>query len=897
MTATAGGATPIVDWCPSGLVHPAIAVRRSRAHITDERGQEWIALLSGWGSNILGYDHPRVLDAVRTQLGKGIGTGIQTPVWTEVVRLLQKTVPCAEQVAFGKNGSDVTTGAVRLARAFTGRERVLIRGYHGFQDWYMASDPGCLGIPGGLRETVAGLPVNDIGALGEMLELADNIAAVIVDPAALPIPDSAYLLGLVALCREHGVLVIFDEVVTGFRLAPGGAQEHYGVKPDLACFAKAMANGFPLSALVGPEYLMATLPATRFGMTFASEVVSLAAAQATISEICENDVCSALWAKGEFLRQGLRRGAERCGLNIELAGEPPRTQVIFSDQGGLSERLLRWLFLQELGRQQILATGILLISLAHDDDDLERVIAVSERAFEVVAEAVERGSAENLMAAELLASVRAADDRTACAPPPASAESPQPTSTLGHLIRRGSAGVRRRLRLLFGGPKPIRLPDDFDWRAYLRRYPDLQETGHDTEAKAALHFQEYGAREGRWATRESYPPRRAMSCPAVHSLFLRAWGDLACWDDAGVDGKLQPFDQSTDYARDVFLGPVSDRIRQDLYANRMPFPEYCSRCICLETEVMHTSYNRDCKVMETFHLEPSFRCMLDCPGCIKREVRRLAPRPHSLQPEVLEKILRDLDNGGVTVRRFNLQGHGEPLLNPDLAGLVGLAKSFYPNAYLAINTNANRPFDEEMVRAGVDELVCSVDGVDQASYEKYRVGGDFAATYRFMSDAAAAAPGLPLPLRIVWRYTVFEHNDKPEQLLEAQRLAREAGIGQMLFVLSSNGPMSNRMVRAEQIPVLDPGVPVAIHAHSPSPGDLERRLKLAEEALEGGNESTAGSLVASVARNLSRFYLEKGRVSVNFESVLADVTRLAERLPEQEIAAVHTELELLNAQQ
>jgi glutamate-1-semialdehyde aminotransferase len=331
----AQGAAPIADWCPNPAIHPTLVKKRFAARLVDSHGREWVDFLSGWGSNILGYDHPRVLDAIRDQLEEGVGTGVRTEAYGRVEQLLRAVIPCAEQVAFGKNGSDATTGAARLARAVTGRDRVLVRGYHGFHDWCLASDRSIKGIPTAFRDAVGELPINDLKALDAILEDEEHdVAAVMIDAAAIPVPDADYLAGLVDLCRRYEVLVVFDEVVTGFRLAVGGAQESYGVVPDLACFSKAMANGMPISALVGSGELMAALPSTRYGMTFGSEAVSLAAAAATISEIRDRDVC-----RRRDHNPGFRRVHSLRGGCVLRTGLRPHSSIVVRKQTSVSRSL------------------------------------------------------------------------------------------------------------------------------------------------------------------------------------------------------------------------------------------------------------------------------------------------------------------------------------------------------------------------------------------------------------------------------------------------------------------------------------------------------------------------------------------------------------------------------
>jgi glutamate-1-semialdehyde aminotransferase len=865
---------PVADWCPSPAIHPTLVLKRFQARLIDSHGREWVDFLSGWGSNILGYNHPRVLDAIRDQLELGVGTGVRTEAYAGVEHLLQTVIPCADQVAFGKNGSDATTGAARVARAVTGRDRILMRGYHGFHDWCLASDRAIRGIPEAFRGAVGDLPINDLEALETILDDDEHgVAAVMIDPASIPLPDSAYLEGLIGLCRRRGVLIVFDEVVTGFRLAVGGAQEHYGVAPDLACFSKAMANGLPISALVGRSEIMSALPTTRFGMTFGSEVVSLAAAAATISEIRDHNVCSALETTGLQLRQLLEHSAEAAGVDMEIVGHAPRPQVLFRPTRGLSEREMRWLFIQELARKRVLTTGIFLVSAAHTDDDLGILSAAAEKAFETLHRALDRGLVDGLLQPDLRAGVRAADfqmeavekkGREAVVP-----DDSRLIINVPFVFRRAVRAaipdaVMRRLR---PPPPPVatkledslaelltRVPAGFDWRVYLERYADLAESGVTTEIDAIRHYVLYGANEGRWGTRESRTVRRAMYCPAVDSMFVRAWGALSCWDDAGAETTIQDFDESIHYSEDIFYGPVFDHIRVSMYNRKLPFPDHCSRCICLETDVEHSSRNVDQKIMKVLHVEPSYRCALDCPGCIPRHLRKFAPTPRSLDPAVLEKILGDLRGSGVTVEKFCFQGHGEPLMHPDIPGLARMAKSYYPDAYLTVNTNANFAWKPEYANCGINEFVCSIDGSDQESYEIYRVDGSFDKAFAFMAAAATAARTSSTPMKVVWKYVIFEHNDSPERLLSAQERGIEIELDELVFVFTSLGPMSKRITRPGQIPIMESNLKLSFRSHEPDAADLVRRLLAAEKAIVRGRSDEAAELLESVERTLGRFF-------------------------------------------
>jgi hypothetical protein len=398
------------------------------------------------------------------------------------------------------------------------------------------------------------------------------------------------------------------------------------------------------------------------------------------------------------------------------------------------------------------------------------------------------------------------------------------------------------------------LPEDFDAAAYLERYPDVAASSFGTLAGAAVHYRQFGRAEGRWATRASYPTRRALACPSIHSLYLRATGDLVCWDDAGNDTVLQAFDPAVDYARDVFLGPVFNRLRHELVAGRLPHSEVCRRCLVLRGGVVHSSFHLDRRVIEIFQLEPSYKCTLDCPGCVPLAVRRGAP-PRELDLAVIDKILTDLVAGGVTVRAFDLQGHGEPLLHPRLGDLVGLVRRHYPESYMTMTTNAHGVVKESLVRCGLDEVICSIDGIDAPSYEPYRVRGRYGLAESFLAALCKAKARAPRPLKVIWKYILFAHNDRPDQLATAQRRARELGVDELVFVFTRNGPRSLRLHGPEALPAPLSGLAQSHRFHEPDLADLTGRLEEAERQRENGEAGVARDLAASVIANLDRFGL------------------------------------------
>src|SRR3954471_9398347 len=249
------------------------------------------------GPLALGYADAAVDAAIRAQLRDGITFSLMHPLEVEVAELVRRLVPGADRVRFAKNGCDVTTAAVRLARAFTGRDKVLCCGYHGWHDWYSSVTDRHRGVPGDVAALTHTIAYNDLASVEAALD--DQTACVILEPVTFEAPRGNFLADLKWLCAARGALLVFDEMWTGFRLALGGAQERFGVEADLACFSKAIANGMPLAALTGRADVMQLLEREVFFFsTFGGEALSLAAAAATLQELERRDVPSQLERRG-----------------------------------------------------------------------------------------------------------------------------------------------------------------------------------------------------------------------------------------------------------------------------------------------------------------------------------------------------------------------------------------------------------------------------------------------------------------------------------------------------------------------------------------------------------------------------------------------------------------------
>jgi glutamate-1-semialdehyde 2,1-aminomutase len=380
-------------------VAPKYLERGRGSHVWDVDGNEYIDYQMGIGPISLGYAYERVDAAIREQLEKGITFSLMHPLEVEVAERVRELVPNAQAVRFSKTGADATSAAVRLARAYTGRERVLCCGYHGWHDWYVAVTDRAAGVPEGVRDLTATFEYNDLGSVLRAID--GDTACVILEPAVFATPRDGFLVELRRVCASTGALLVFDEMWTGFRLALGGAQERFGVDADLACFSKAIANGMPLSVLTGKREVMELLDRDVFFFTtFGGEALSLAAAKATLDEMREKGVPAYLALQGRKLKEGynaiaaeLRLGYTRC------VGFDCRSMVTFDAAVG-DPLEMKSLVQQELLKRGILWGGFHNLSFSHSDADLEHTLAAYREVLSILGAAVASGSVREALRGE-----------------------------------------------------------------------------------------------------------------------------------------------------------------------------------------------------------------------------------------------------------------------------------------------------------------------------------------------------------------------------------------------------------------------------------------------------------------------------------------------------------------
>ncbi|MCX8003938.1 MAG: aminotransferase class III-fold pyridoxal phosphate-dependent enzyme [Burkholderiaceae bacterium] len=372
-------------------VSPYFIERGEGAHVWDADGNEYVDFIMSLASVTLGYRDPDVTAAVRSQLDIGVIFSLPHRLEMEVAEAIVEAVPCAEMVRFGKNGSDATAGAIRLARAVTGRDRVAVCGYHGWQDWYIGSTARNKGVPHAVRDLTHTFAYNDLGSLQALFDRYPNeFAAVILEPMNVSAPAPGFLQGVQEMTHKHGALLVFDETITGFRYEIGGAQQRFGVVPDLATFGKGLANGFPVSAVAGRAELMKAMEEIFFSFTFGGELLSLAAAKATLAKLRREPVIETLKVRGARVMQGLQALIDRhaAGDFLGVAGDPTWSFVMIKDAAPYTSWQFKTLFLQEMFARGILTVGTHNLCYAHGEPEIDRLLAVYEEVVPLLADAV-----------------------------------------------------------------------------------------------------------------------------------------------------------------------------------------------------------------------------------------------------------------------------------------------------------------------------------------------------------------------------------------------------------------------------------------------------------------------------------------------------------------------------
>lgn len=386
-------------------VSPIYIEKGKNAHVWDPDGNEYIDYDMGLGPILLGYGYEPVDRAVINQMKKGMGFSLVSPQEVEYAELCVENIPCAEKVRFLKTGSSATEGAVRIARAYTGKKHIIRGEYHGWHEWTAAGeDVRQGGILSESKKYVHKFDYNDFQTLEKYFkQYKGEIAAVITEPVILEEPKNNFLKNMLQLCHDNGVLLIFDEVVDGFRFSIGGAQKYFGVTPDLATFGKAAANGMPLSIVAGKREIMDAVDKKIFiSTTFGGETLSLAAGIAVMNELKNKNVTERIWSLGKRLKEESNAMAERIGINIKLEGYNCRMAFDYKDAKGNRDWLYNSIFMQECVKRGVLLGWSIFPCYTHTDQDIDFTLNVFEDAMKVYKKALESGNPASFMEGEPL---------------------------------------------------------------------------------------------------------------------------------------------------------------------------------------------------------------------------------------------------------------------------------------------------------------------------------------------------------------------------------------------------------------------------------------------------------------------------------------------------------------
>jgi glutamate-1-semialdehyde-2,1-aminomutase len=381
------------------LGHSPLYIERGKgARVWDIDGNEYVDLVCGLLPVILGYCDPDVDSAIKKQLEKGITFSLPSILETELAETLVEIIPSAEMVRFGKNGTDATSAAIRLARAYTGRDHIIALGYHGWQDWYIGSTTRSKGVPSSVSKLTHKLPFNDLDAIRKIFsDYPEDIAAIILEPMSSIEPNEGYLESLRDLTKKNNALLIFDEVITGFRYALGGAQELFNITPDLSCFGKGLGNGMPISAVVGKKEIMNEMEEVFFSGTFGGETLSLAAAIAVIDKMKKDQVIQSLWEKGSYLSKEVTNLIGKYNLSdvIKLSGKAPWKLLNFYNYGNTEGELIKTFYMVEMLKNGVLTSGSHNICYALNKVDLGHILSAYEKTFMTLSNLIKTGKLNN----------------------------------------------------------------------------------------------------------------------------------------------------------------------------------------------------------------------------------------------------------------------------------------------------------------------------------------------------------------------------------------------------------------------------------------------------------------------------------------------------------------------
>jgi len=386
-------------------VSPFYATHGKGSKLWDVDGNEYIDFANSLAAITLGYSDDDINKAVKDQLEKGTIFSLPTELEIELSEKICEIIPCAEMVRFGKNGSDATAGAIRVSRAFTGRDHVAVCGYHGWQDWYIGSTQRNLGVPESTRNLTHNFIYNDINSLNDIFKkYPGQIACVIMEAMNISEPTNNFLHQVQDLAKKNGAVFILDETITGFRYDIGGAQKYFNITPDLATFGKCMSNGFPISAIAGRSDIMKFFEEVFFSFTFGGETLSIVASLACIKKYQEQNVTEFLKKQGEKIFNGVANIIKKNNSEniFDIKGHPSWSFFVIKDFNGYNSFEIKTLFMQEMISRGIITIGAHNISYSHDDNDINKLLKAYEEVMPIMVDAINNREIEKKIRCEFL---------------------------------------------------------------------------------------------------------------------------------------------------------------------------------------------------------------------------------------------------------------------------------------------------------------------------------------------------------------------------------------------------------------------------------------------------------------------------------------------------------------
>lgn len=368
-------------------------------YIYDVDGNKFIDFMCALGPITVGYNDPTVNEAVINQVHKFASGSLQSELEVQLAEKLCEIIPCAEMVRFVKNGGDATTAAIRLARAYTGREVVLMSGYHGMHDWSIGASSNNKGVPKAVCELTKNFTYNDLGDLEKKLQ-ENEVAAVILEPIQSNGPKEGYLEGVKELTHKYGAILVFDEVVSGFHYALGGAQEVFGVSPDLVAFGKGMGNGYPISAVAGRKDLLKQIEEGVFiSTTFGGDSIAMAASLATLNILSQPGYYEHIIKIGTMIRNGIQERIDKYDLNevLSVSGMPAHCGLAFEGHGSLSYLDIQSVYSQTMIQNGILVFAIYFLNSHHTEKEAQAYLDATGKAFALIRKAIDEDSVDGIL--------------------------------------------------------------------------------------------------------------------------------------------------------------------------------------------------------------------------------------------------------------------------------------------------------------------------------------------------------------------------------------------------------------------------------------------------------------------------------------------------------------------